>query len=1350
VLLSMVGLAEELSLNALELPEIDMDGLLPEDVLIGEGDDLELVDLEGEIELPGADDETVEAPAEAGGDAGAVPEEAPDAAEILEDLDGAVDEASASIESDPAQNDLILIDEEIEQTGGAGDGWQSHGDIPGAEADNDALADAYLRRVLPGFGKNGRTFASPNAGRKALVKMGLTGSVAVYDAVKPMIVAVAEGQRTSTVFELDAAALGTTDRWWTAVDLGVADLNDSYLGDCLLNREGVNSYEIVGALLEDCPYHLYWFDKTMGWNLSYRSSTQGDTARLDAVSLSLCVSSDYAAGTYAVNALPARISAAVTNINKTVNDNKGLGDLEKVTAYADAICGYVEYNHPAADDDNTPYGDPWQLVWIFDGDPDTKVVCEGYAKGFKYLCDLSSFEGDVGCVLPMGMMYYGTGQGRHMWNSLKMPDGRCYLVDLTNCDAGDTCDYSLFLKGCAGEAGGPYVCAGLCYEFDDFTVAQFGADSPWLTYSNVDYGKEDAGGGNGDTTVNAAWSAFQEKINDAANNSTVTLTEDLTAGGGNAGLLIPSGKALTLDLAGHTLDRGLTAAKNDGYVVVVEGSLTVVDSAGGGKITGGYTSTYGGGIYVDYGASLTLKGGTICGNRAFKGGGIGTQNAKILISGGVVSNNHSINWGGGVWLNSGKIEMTGGEISGNQSCYGGGIWLSGEFEMKGGKITNNDAYNDSQDPYNGRHDESGGGVYGYMANITMSGGEISGNRANVIGGNDAVFHPSENTIYVTSGGGVFIINSAMTMSGGTIKNNISTYGGGVMVGGDNFLMTGGSITENTGIAGGGVEIMELCDSAVFTLKGGEVSKNKTDRLGGQGGGIHIMGTNGNATLIIESGTVGNNSAMMGSGIYNHQGVILMKGGSINDNTSDYPPPAEGGTNLASGIVLVCNSALEMSGGSIDRNETSGVWSENSCFTMSGGAISDNEIGIACCGLGDEKSILTVSGGEIKNNSIIGITLCDNSELYLSGGKIYGNHEQGGITCSSGSSYIYLSGSPVIKDNLNGSNENSNIWIQNPNPIIITGKLEESAHIGVRGYFPQSNDNTCLFTNGLGANGNIGAFFSDDPNCTIEWSENGNEAMLVKKQSPTDPVTPTPKIKISKCKFSVKDQVYTGKALTPAVTVKYRDKTLKKGTDYTVSYKNNVKPGWATVTVTGKGNYTGSKIVTFFIRVPLSMCKFTVKSQVYTGKAIKAAVTVKYGKKTLYPYTDYEHTYKNNKNVGAATVTLKGTGEYTGTKTLTFNILPRKSAVSKVTLKGKTAVLTLMRRPEASGYQVQYGLKSSFSGAKSLKVKQAKTVKATLKSLKKGKTYYVSVRAYKTVGKKTYYSAWSGKKSVKVK
>lgn len=140
---------------------------------------------------------------------------------------------------------------------------------------------------------------------------------------------------------------------------------------------------------------------------------------------------------------------------------------------------------------------------------------------------------------------------------------------------------------------------------------------------------------------------------------------------------------------------------------------------------------------------------------------------------------------------------------------------------------------------------------------------------------------------------------------------------------------------------------------------------------------------------------------------------------------------------------------------------------------------------------------------------------------------------------------------------------------------------------------------------------------------------------------------------------IANQAYTEKAVKPSVVVKNGTITLKKGTDYTVAYKNNVKRGTATVTVTGKGNYTGTKKLTFKIVNAIKDTKVaTIKAQKYTGKAIKPIIKVTYGKKTLKKGTDYTVTYKNNKKVGTATIVITGKGNYAGTKTVKFKIVKK--------------------------------------------------------------------------------------------
>ena len=169
------------------------------------------------------------------------------------------------------------------------------------------------------------------------------------------------------------------------------------------------------------------------------------------------------------------------------------------------------------------------------------------------------------------------------------------------------------------------------------------------------------------------------------------------------------------------------------------------------------------------------------------------------------------------------------------------------------------------------------------------------------------------------------------------------------------------------------------------------------------------------------------------------------------------------------------------------------------------------------------------------------------------------------------------------------------------------------------------------------------------------------------------------------------------------------------------------------------------------RTSLAKAKITVKDQVYTGKALKPAVRVKYGSKTLKKGTDYTVTSTNNKVIGMAAVTVKGKGDYTGTAKVTFKINPKAVTGLKLAA-GKGKLTASWKKPAGGvgGYQLQYALKKSFEGGKKVTVSKSSTIKATLKSLKAGKTYYVRNRTYKKVGKTTYWSAWSAAKQAKVK
>ena len=143
---------------------------------------------------------------------------------------------------------------------------------------------------------------------------------------------------------------------------------------------------------------------------------------------------------------------------------------------------------------------------------------------------------------------------------------------------------------------------------------------------------------------------------------------------------------------------------------------------------------------------------------------------------------------------------------------------------------------------------------------------------------------------------------------------------------------------------------------------------------------------------------------------------------------------------------------------------------------------------------------------------------------------------------------------------------------------------------------------------------------------------------------------------------IANQTYTGKALTPKPTVKVGMVTLREGTDYNLSYSNNTNAGTASVTVTGKGNYTGTITKTFTIaKRSISGATVSVATQTYTGKALTPKPTVKVGATTLREGTDYTLSYASNVNVGKATVTITGKGNYTGTRTATFKIEAQPAA-----------------------------------------------------------------------------------------
>ncbi len=187
---------------------------------------------------------------------------------------------------------------------------------------------------------------------------------------------------------------------------------------------------------------------------------------------------------------------------------------------------------------------------------------------------------------------------------------------------------------------------------------------------------------------------------------------------------------------------------------------------------------------------------------------------------------------------------------------------------------------------------------------------------------------------------------------------------------------------------------------------------------------------------------------------------------------------------------------------------------------------------------------------------------------------------------------------------------------------------------------------------------------------------------------------------------------------------------------------------ATLTKNGKITYKcvcGATKTSTTIYYPKTI-KLSATTYKYDGKVKEPTVTVKDSKGKTIASSNYTVKYSNNKDIGTAKAIITFKGNYSGTKNLTFKIIPKNPTVTVKSAK-KKATISYKKISGGVKYQIQYSAKKS-SGFKNVKPNTT-ALKVTKSGLKKGKTYYFRVRAYKKVGKTTYYSGWVTK-SAKIK
>lgn len=291
----------------------------------------------------------------------------------------------------------------------------------------------------------------------------------LYNELKELVEEVAAGRQASTVLEFDIynyiiQEFPELADWVTEKEPDVTAESLHELLDKARDYTYTAAKLAFKALKLDCPYDLYWManDRSIWsyftYDLDYHVDDDSNiwshkllTATLE---IRLYVASDYAVKkrdgsyeAYLVDTSKTQLaSQTVTRAQAVVDQYASLPDYEKLIAYKDWICDHVSYDYDAYDAAWKTFQSAWQVINVFDDDPETNVVCDGYAKAFQYLCDLSTFQDPTTkCNMVVGWV----NNGYHAWNIVTLTNTKGtanYIADVTWTDSSDG-DWPVFLNG---------------------------------------------------------------------------------------------------------------------------------------------------------------------------------------------------------------------------------------------------------------------------------------------------------------------------------------------------------------------------------------------------------------------------------------------------------------------------------------------------------------------------------------------------------------------------------------------------------------------------------------------------------------------------------------------------------------------------------------------------------------------------------------------------------------------------------------------------------------------------------------------------------------------------------------
>ncbi len=424
----------------------------------------------------------------------------------------------------------------------------------------------------------------------------------------------------------------------------------------------------------------------------------------------------------------------------------------------------------------------------------------------------------------------------------------------------------------------------------DYTVAVDGSGEAYLSKTTADY------------TVNS-WASLQSAVNGASYGAVIELSDDVINTNNKERIRVNGDKNITIDLKGKTIDRKRKDKDRDGHVFEVFGRLTVRDSVGGGKITGGFANN-GGGVNVGDGGWFILAGGTIYYNKGDNGGGVHVKDGgRLTVTGGTISRNEASEHGGGIYIASGgRVDLSNAAIKMNSAQNdGGGVYLHLGYNatFSNCQITENYSYDYGGGIYmdergktltiknntiinNNFSDDDGGGIYLYRGTINMNGGSVSENSTRCDGGGvrvtgDTTF--SAENVKIQN-------NTAQTEDGGGLKNHGTTTLKSCLITGNKSVKEGGGVYNDADSDSAGDLTIDSCVIAGNSTSGGDDKSN--------GGGVYNhekLTIKGNTTIgactVDGVNYPGNHADKHGGGLYASkgkgsqdvkiQGKLLMEG-----------------------------------------------------------------------------------------------------------------------------------------------------------------------------------------------------------------------------------------------------------------------------------------------------------------------------------------------------------------------------------------------------------------------------------------------------------------------------------------